>query len=154
MTREPIAARSINVRSRTMSRVLPIIVLYTSSLVLTIGLCIVAYGIHAVGRGFGSMKSSTPLVIAATIVWLLHAGYLLGPWLYQTQRHTTALWLMIPIALAGIAIAVLIAKQLIPGNTEAMNGKFVLCCVLWTLAVIVGYIAPIVVMLTRRPMPQ
>lgn len=136
-----------------MHRALTTGTLYLSPVVLTVALGIVAFGIHAVGRGFGSSKSPAPIIIAAFIVWALHAGYLAGPWLYEHNRRGLALGLMVPIALAGIALAVLIARQLIPENTEAMNGRFVACCIGWVLALVVGYIAPIAVMLIPASSP-
>lgn len=134
-----------------MPRLPAMIILSVSPLILTIALCIVAYGINAVGRAFGNTKSPSPVVIAAVFVWLLHAGFLLGPWLYHAQRQALALWLMIPVAIIGIITAILIAKQIVPGNADAINGKFVVCCILWTLAVIFGYLAPLAVMLSGPP---
>lgn len=134
-----------------MARILTQIVLYGSPICLTIALGIVGFGIHAIGRGFGSTKSSAPIVIAVFIVWLLHAGYTLGPWLYQQQRHATALWLMIPMAIIGIIVALLIANQLVPDNRANDNGVFILCCTAWTAAVLFGYIAPIIVMAIGKP---
>lgn len=134
-----------------MTRVLTNIVLYGSPVCLTIALSIVAFGIHAIGRGFGSTKSSAPIVIAAFVVWLLHAGYLLGPWLYHSNRQSTALWLMIPMAVVGVIIAVLVANQLIPDDRANDNAVFILCCTAWTAAILFGYIAPIIVMLIPGP---
>jgi len=130
-----------------MPRSVALVVLYASPIILTVMLCIVAFGIHAVGRGFGSSRSPAPIIIVAAVLWLLHAGYIAGPWLYQHHRHAMALWLMVPFALAGVLAAVFIAKQIIPENSGAMDGKFVVYCSLWTLAVVGGYLAPIVVMI-------
>lgn len=130
-----------------MARPVALLILYASPIILTVMLCIVAFGVHAVGRGFGSSRSPAPIIILAGLAWLLHAGYLAGPWLYQRQRYASALWLMVPIAFAGMLVAAFIAKQLIPENRSTLDGKFVVYCSLWTLGVMGGYVAPIVVMI-------
>lgn len=130
-----------------MPKALPLIILFVSPVVLTVALAIVAFGIHAVGRGFGSMRSPAPIVGAAIVVWLLHAGYLIGPWLYHHQRQTLALGLMIPMAILGLLVAAFIAKELVPENRDAMDGKFALYCTAWVIALAAGYIAPIAVMM-------
>lgn len=129
-------------------------ILYGSPLVLTVALGIVGFGIHAVGRGFGSTRSSAPIVIAAAVVWLLHAGFILGPWLYLHQRQGLALWLMIPVAIAGVTVAVLIAKQLTPADSNSINAKFIMFSALWALVVLLGYLAPVAVMLAPRNAPH
>lgn len=134
-----------------MGRILTQIVLYGSPVCITIALSIVAFAIHAIGRGFGGTKSAVPIVLAAFVVWLLHAGYLLGPWLYNHQRQTTALWLMVPVAIIGILVALLIANQLVPDDRANDNGVFLLCCTAWTAAVLFGYVGPIIVMLVEPP---
>lgn len=130
-----------------MLKALPLIILSISPVTISVMLGIVAFGIHAIGRGFGGEKSPAPVVITAVIVWLLHAGYLIGPWLYMHQRQTLALILMIPLAIVGLVAAALITKQLVPENREAMGGKFMLYFLMWMFALLMGYIAPIVVML-------
>jgi len=133
-----------------MTRYLPNFILIASPILLTIALGVVAFGIQAVGRGFGSIKGPTPIVVAAIFVWLLHAGYILGPWLFHHERRTLALWLMVPMAVFGLVFALFVAIQLIPGNTHAMNGMFLVHACVWTLTTLFGYLGPIIVMLVGK----
>lgn len=134
-----------------MPRTLSLIVLILAPIMLTIAIVVVGMGINAVGRGFGSTKSSAPIVVAAMIFWLLHSGYLLGPWLYAAERRTLALWLMVPIALVGLAFAVFVFAELLPGNLHAAEGRVLLGSVVWGLGVLFAYLSPIVVMLIGEP---
>lgn len=132
-----------------MSRVFAYIFLSLSPLIITVAVGIVGVGIHAIGRGFGSTRSHAPILVAAIIVWLLHAGFLLGPWLYAHDRRTLAAWLMLPVAVLGTIACILAAKQILPSHPDDYTPATVICCIAWTLAVILGYIAPIIVMLIQ-----
>lgn len=133
-----------------MPRVPSLIVLYASPLVLTLALVLVAFGIHAIGRGFGSTRSPGALILGAALVWLLHAGYLAGPWLFNHQRQLTAICLMIPIAIAGILFTLAVARQLLPSGGETFNPKLALVCLGSIAAVLVSYAAPITVMVISK----
>ncbi len=130
-----------------MSRVLSSILLYLSPVIITVAVAIVGFGLHAVGRGFGSTRSHAPILIAAVVVWLLHAGFLLGPWLYAHDRRTLAAWLMLPVAVLGTVGAILAAKQLLPSHPDNYTPITIVCTLLWVLAVVLGYFAPLFVML-------
>ncbi len=133
-----------------MTRYLPNVILIASPILLTIALGVVAFGIQAVGRGLGNFKGPGPVVATAIVVWILHAGYILGPWLFHHERRATALWLMVPMAVLGLVFALYLAIQLIPGNTHAMNGMFLVHACVWTLAMLFGYLGPIIVMLVGK----
>lgn len=135
-----------------MARAVSYIFLYLSPVIVTVAIAIVAFGIHAVGRGFGSTRSHTPILVAAVFLWLLHAGFLLGPWLYAHDRRTLAAWLMLPIAIVGTVGSILAAKQLLPSHPDDYTPATVVCTVTWALAVVLGYYAPLFVMLLQpRP---
>ncbi len=57
---------------------------------------------------------------------------------------------MVPVAATGLLFALFLAIQLIPGNTHAMNGMFLVHACAWTFAVLFGYLGPIMVMLVAR----
>ncbi len=132
-----------------MSRVFAYIFLSLSPVIVTVAVGIVGVGIHAVGRGFGSTRSHAPVAIAAIIVWLLHAGFLLGPWLYANDRRTLAAWLMLPVAVLGTLALILAAKQLLPSHPEDYTPSTLVCTVLWAMGVVFGYIVPVIVMLVQ-----
>ena len=132
-----------------MSRVLASIFLYLSPVIITVAVGIVGVGMHAIGRGFGSTRSHAPIAIAAVIVWLLHGGFLLAPWFYATDRRTLAAWLMLPVAVLGTVASISGAKQLLPSHPDDYTPATLVCTVLWALAVIFGYIVPVIVMLVQ-----
>jgi hypothetical protein len=133
-----------------MTRYVPIVVLIASPILLTIALALAAFGIHAVGRGSGNIKSPSPIVAATVFAWLLHAGYILAPWCLRHERRALALWLMVPVAVVGLLFALFVVIQLIPGNTHAMDGMFLVHACMWTFAVLFGYLGPIMVMLVAK----
>ncbi len=68
--------------------------LWASPLIITLGvLALVVLSLRG-RRNIGSRGST---LVSMSVVWLLHAGYLLGPWLAAGHRGL-ALALMIPIA--------------------------------------------------------
>lgn len=68
--------------------------LWTSPLLITIG---VAAFIALSLRGRKEIGSAASTYGSMAVVWALHAGYLLAPWLVASGHHTVALSLMIPI---------------------------------------------------------
>ncbi|HLO40911.1 MAG TPA: hypothetical protein VK176_07800 [Phycisphaerales bacterium] len=136
-----------------MQRTISIVILYAAPVVLTIGVCILAMLIHLLLKGFGSHRGAGPLVLAGIGVWVLHMGYVLGPWLYGHERQGLALVLMLPVALAGGTCAMWLTSRLVPENGGAGDGWFAACCVLWMVSMLGAYIAPIVVMVLSRGAP-
>lgn len=130
-----------------MSRVIAFIILWISPVIITVAIGVVAFGMHAIGRGFGSTRSHAPIAVAAVLVWLLHAGFLLGPWFYAHDRRTLAAWLMLPVAVLGTIACILAAQQILPSHPDDYTPATLVCTLVWTLVVIFGYIAPLIVML-------
>jgi hypothetical protein len=81
--------------------------LWTSPLLITVGI-VVFFGLSLCGPRSTSTKAGT--FGSMVVVWGLHAGYLLAPWLAAGGRPGLALSLMIPAGsiffLGGTALAV------------------------------------------------
>jgi hypothetical protein len=101
---------------------------------------------NAMRQGFGPHKPAAPIILATLILWLLHAGYLLAPWLYSTDRRVLAFWLMIPAAVAALGLGIFLSTQFAfaSGGPEGdrTHGTLFL---LGFLAAILVYTGPIVV---------
>lgn len=130
-----------------MPRSLSFIILIAAPLILTVSLVIVGIGAHAVGLGLGSTTSSASVVLAGLVFWLLHAGYLLAPWLFASERRSVALWLMVPIGLVGLGVATVLYSKLLPDHLLALEGPLFVGSIVWGTGVLFAYLAPIVVML-------
>lgn len=122
-------------------------VLWISPVLLTLGvLGFLALSLRG-RRGYGSRSSS---VASMGMIWLLHAGYLLGPWLVSTQRSGLALWLMIPAGVfffvGGTVVAVATG---IVGDCLHHPLPATAAFVLFLLA-LVAYAGPVVVLLSAR----
>ena len=68
--------------------------LWASPIIITLG---VAAFIALSLRGRTNIGSRSSTFLSMAVVWLLHAGYLLAPWLVSEGHARVALWLMIPI---------------------------------------------------------
>ncbi len=128
-------------------------ILITSPIVLTIAIALLGIGINLVGRTAGSMGSSkapTAIVVAAVLIWLLHTGYVLGSWFYLAERHLLAILLMAPIAFVGASCVAFVFARIILPNPEASGGNLLTLGLIGAIAVLLAYLAPIVVLLLAR----
>jgi hypothetical protein len=129
------------------------ILLWGSPIILTLACAGCGIFLSLIKSGFGgSSKSNAPVVIAAIVLWLLHAGYILGPWLWAKQRIVLGLGLMIPIA-ALMMLAIIVFGGRIAsdptgprGEDNHMNLFFVVLVV-----AIVVYGGPVIAMLAAKP---
>lgn len=96
-----------------------------------------------VGRGLGSTRSAAPLVAAVGVLVAMHAGYLLGPWLWAADRRVLAACLMVPVAVLMMAV-VLVYGSRVAGDEE--HGRGGLMLVGGLVAMLVVYGGPILVM--------
>ena len=69
--------------------------LWASPLIITLG--VLAFIILSL-RGRRNIGSRTSTLVSMAVIWLMHAGYLMGPWLVAGGHRGLALGLMIPIA--------------------------------------------------------
>lgn len=56
---------------------------------------------------------------------------------------------MLPVAAVGTVAAILAARQLLPSHPDADTPATVGCTVMWAIAAIFGYLAPVIVMLLQ-----
>ena len=68
--------------------------LWASPLIITLG--VLAFVVLSL-RGRRNIGSRTSTLVSMSVVWLLHAGYLMGPWLVAGGHRGLALGLMIPV---------------------------------------------------------
>jgi hypothetical protein len=71
-------------------------VLWASPLIITAA--VLAFIVLSL-RGHKNIGSRSSTFVSMAVVWLLHAGYLLGPWLVASGHARVALGLMIPVGL-------------------------------------------------------
>jgi hypothetical protein len=123
-------------------------ILWTCAALLTAGCAGMGVLLNIARAGFAAHKPGTPIVIFTIVVWLLHLGYLLGPWLWQRQSHGLAMGLMIPAAAlcggGGLIALMRISASEMDGRPGRPLGLIVL---LVAAAGLFAYAAPIVVML-------
>ncbi len=79
-----------------MSRTLTLLILIASPIAISALLASLGFFVHAIGRGFGSHRPPTAIILATIGMALLHAGYYLAPLLWSQGRTTMALWLRAP----------------------------------------------------------
>ena len=122
-------------------------VIWASPILLTLGVAgFLALSLRG-RRSYGSRSSS---FVSMGLVWLFHAGYLLGPWLISSGRSGLALWLMIPAGVlffvGGVVVAVATG---IVGDCLHHPLPATAAFVLFLLA-LVAYVGPVVVLVAAR----
>lgn len=133
-----------------MPRTLAFLILTGSPLVISVGIGVLGTFIHAVGRGFGSTRQPTAIIIAMLGLAAVHAGYYLAPMLWASERRTLALWLTAPIAAAAILGSIPLLASVLPNSARMTDDLprairwFALCVAGW-----ITYGAPIVVLALR-----
>jgi hypothetical protein len=128
-----------------MSRALTLLILIASPVAISALLASLGFFVHAIGRGFGSHRPPTAIIIATLGLALLHAGYYLGPILWHLKRQTLALWLMTPVAIvATLLIAAMILRLLPAASESTSNARWFYGMFAASVIAIAAYLAPII----------
>lgn len=113
--------------------------LILSALLITAGIVAFASFVNAVRVGFGRKRPGWPIVVAAFGLWLLHAGYLLAPWLWREGRTTLGLWLILPVAFLALLLWLFLAQRFLLAPPSPNRDKRVR--LLWALGLLSGLFA-------------
>lgn len=135
-----------------MSKPIALILLWSSPVIITLACAACGVFLGFIRNGFGPSRSSGPIVLASLLLWLLHAGYLLGPWLWSHQRPILAIALMMPVAVFVILMIIVFGGRLAsnptgPRGEDNHMGLFFAVLI----AALVVYSGPIIAMLAARP---
>ena len=135
-----------------MSKPIALILLWGSPLIITLACAACGVFMGFIRNGFASSKSSGPIILASVLLWLLHAGYLLGPWLWSRQRPILAIGLMMPVAVFVILMIIIFGGRLAsnPTGPRGDDNHLPLFFVILGAAMIV-YSGPIIAMLAAHP---
>lgn len=85
--------------------------LWISPLLITMGCIAGGIWLEKVRQQRRLQQPRWQVVALASFVWAMHAGYLLGPWLWSSQRGGFAFLLMLPLAVPILGAAAFVAQR-------------------------------------------
>ncbi len=131
-----------------MSRMISLGVLWVSPLVIGGAIFAACWMINVLRVGFAGNRNPSPVIAFGLLLFALHAGYVLAPWLYTADRRGTALCLMVPVALGAFVLGMFFASRV--DVLEAFPSAGVprmLAIGMAALCLIGAYAAPVVIMM-------